>query len=137
MEYLIYMSTSVNLMSDAELKSLLRQSQQNNTDKGLSGMLLYSEGTFVQVLEGERELLENTYVKIVGDPRHKGIIKIAGGEIAERVFPHWAMGFKTLSTQQFSKFDAYIHPSGLATLQSDKVHPALTILKGFAESNNL
>jgi len=131
------MSTSVNLMSDAELKILLRQSQQNNTVSKLSGMLLYCEGTFVQVLEGDREHLHNTYVKIVGDPRHKGIIRLAGGEIAERIFPHWTMGFKTLSKDQFSEFDAYINPSGLSTLKGDSIHPTITILKAFAQNNNL
>jgi len=137
MKYLIYMSTSVRLFNDAELKQLLRTSQANNAVNKLTGMLLYSEGTFVQVLEGEAEVLDKIYAEIQHDSRHKNIIKLAEGNLDERIFPFWSMGFKTLSADDLSVFDAYIDPHEKELWGKDDFHPAITILKTFAESNNL
>ncbi|WP_083839372.1 BLUF domain-containing protein [Mucilaginibacter paludis] len=52
MKYVIYISTSTSLFADAELEGILTISQKNNAINKLTGMLLYSEGCFVQVLEG-------------------------------------------------------------------------------------
>jgi len=135
MKYLIYMSTSVRLFNDADLKELLRKSQANNLVNNLSGMLLYSEGSFVQVLEGDAKELDETYNKIKKDPRHKNIIQLAEGELQERLFPNWSMGFKTLSISDFSKFDAYINPKDHDIWDKPDMHPAISVLKVFAETN--
>jgi hypothetical protein len=59
------MSTSVRLFNNTELKQILRKSQANNAVNNLSGMLLYSDGSFVQVLEGSAEDVDTTYFKII------------------------------------------------------------------------
>lgn len=51
---LIYVSSAVNLMSEDELLDLLAQSSQRNKRKGVTGLLLYAGGNFIQVLEGEQ-----------------------------------------------------------------------------------
>ena len=61
MKYLIYMSSATQLMSNEELLELLKTCRENNEKKNLTGMLLYGEGAFVQVLEGEEETVEATY----------------------------------------------------------------------------
>ena len=136
MKYLIYMSTSVRLFNDADLKQILRESQANNTTNNLSGMLLYSDGSFVQVLEGNKKDVDETYIRIQKDTRHKNIIKLGEGDLPERLFPNWSMGFKLLSTGDISKFDAYINPKDHEIWQKDDLHPAITILKTFADTNN-
>jgi len=135
MKYLIYMSTSIRLLSDAELKQLLRQCQANNAINDLSGMLLYSEGSFVQVLEGAAKDLDAIYEKIKNDRRHKNIIQLAKGNLNERLFPSWSMGFKAVSADEFSRFDAYIDPKDDEIWKRADLHPATSILKVFAETN--
>ena len=129
------MSTSVHLFSDAELTALLRESQANNMINNISGMLLYSEGSFVQAIEGTAEDVDKTYEKIKKDPRHKNIIKLTEGEIDERIFAYWSMGFKKVSKTDLSIFDAYIDPTEPYLLENKDFHPAITILKTFADTN--
>jgi Sensors of blue-light using FAD len=50
-----YISTAAKLSSRRELLSLLQQSQKNYSSLGITGMLLYKEGNFTQVLEGEKK----------------------------------------------------------------------------------
>jgi hypothetical protein len=127
------MSTASKLFSDEELKEILSASQVNNARNHITGMLLYSEDTFLQVLEGEREMLDKTYERILDDTRHKGVIELDRGEITERNFPGWSMGFKTLSPAEFSQFDAFIDsPQGDAFGKSTS--PAFTMLKTFAKT---
>jgi hypothetical protein len=136
MKYIIYMSTSVLLFEDAELKQLLRKSQANNLVNDVTGLLLYSKGCFVQVIEGKIEDVDNTFARINKDKRHKNIIKLSEAKINERIYPTWSMGFKIISHQDISKFDAFVHPNDHAILNMDVNHPAISILKTFARLND-
>lgn len=96
---LTYVSSAVELFSKSELKHLLAVSLENNAKRGVTGMLLYKEGNFMQVLEGaEREVRIVFYEKISADTRHKDIIVLLQGPVAERQFPHWDMGFRDLDS---------------------------------------
>lgn len=94
MIYLAYCSAATSLMSSADLVELLRTSHRNNQRDRISGMLLYHEGSFMQVLEGEPELVHATYARIVKDPRHRSVIKLTEAALPERNFGSWAMSFK-------------------------------------------
>jgi len=56
-------------------------------------MLLYDDGSFLQVLEGEREPMSALYERILADRRHTSIMKLLEREIDERQFGDWKMGF--------------------------------------------
>jgi len=134
MQYIVYMSTAIKAFSDIELKELLTQSQKNNTRDNITGMLLYGQGSFVQVIEGDDEKIKETYQRILNDDRHKGIIELAQGTLEKRNFPDWSMGFNTLSPVEFAQFDSFI-VSPNVNLFKYGTHPALTILKTFVKSN--
>lgn len=95
---LLYLSSAIEEMSEAELLELLRQSEENNKALGVTGLLLYRDGNFLQVLEGNAEVVHELYQKICDDPRHRGIMKITEREIQEREFGEWQMGFVNLET---------------------------------------
>jgi hypothetical protein len=96
MYFLIYVSSAVNLFSDEELTKLLEVSRRNNHRRGISGLLLYQAGNFMQVLEGaEKDVLE-THGRISFDPRHTGLITLMQGQREGRDFEDWSMGFKKL-----------------------------------------
>ncbi len=122
-------------MTDAALKELLSQSQTNNLRDDITGMLLYSAGAFVQVLEGGQQEVDTLYAKIVMDERHKNIIKLAYGRLEKRIFPTWSMGFKAVSPAQFKEFTAYFDLSDFKPINIDGMHPAVTIVHGFVDSN--
>lgn len=93
MIYLAYCSSAVKLMDSTELIDLLKTSRDCNLRAGITGMLLYRDGSFMQVLEGEAEAVLATYGRITADSRHRNIIKLIQAKIAARNFDRWTMGF--------------------------------------------
>lgn len=95
---LIYITSAVRPMSDAELLALLQQSRATNTEVDLTGILLYSGGNFLQVLEGDEAAVDALMARIERDPRHRNLITLVRRPIPERMFPTWSMGFRRLDT---------------------------------------
>jgi FAD-dependent sensor of blue light len=91
--HLIYTSAAVGRVDAAMLHDVLKTSRDNNALRSVSGMLLYSDGSFFQVLEGEEATLESLYGTIVADPRHAHVTRIIHEPIARRDFGNWTMGF--------------------------------------------
>lgn len=90
---IVYFSHAKQPYDDAALLELLRVSRRNNSRNGVTGILLYHDGNFAQVLEGPREAVVETFRRIGGDPAHDGIIATAITPLAARQFPEWSMGF--------------------------------------------
>jgi hypothetical protein len=93
---LVYVSSATQLFSEEDLRALLAQSRDKNKRLGLTGLLLYKDGNFMQVLEGSEDAVLGTYATIQGDPRHHGILELIRQPIQEREFASWSMGFKNL-----------------------------------------
>ena len=74
-------------------KALL-QGNGINSATAITGMLLYKDGNFMQVLEGEEEAVRRVYARIGHDPRHRGLLTLLAGTQDERQFPDWSMGFE-------------------------------------------
>lgn len=93
---LIYGSTATAPFSEAELTTLLAKSRKNNEALGVTGMLLYRNSNFLQVLEGEEQAVRALYAKIAKDPRHHSTVIIRTYEVEAREFGEWKMGFTNL-----------------------------------------
>ncbi len=94
---LLYASRATDEVTQDELLSILKKSRINNLAVGVTGVLCYSGGVFLQVLEGGRESVSALYNKIAGDSRHKQVVLLAYEEIGERSFVGWSMGQVNLS----------------------------------------
>ena len=94
--FLIYGSIAVEPLSDQQLLSLLDSAREFNQSRGITGLLLYKEGTFLQILEGPIAELEALYARIEKDPRHRSMTMVSGGE-GPRQFPQWSMGFANIT----------------------------------------
>ncbi|WP_103334276.1 BLUF domain-containing protein [Pseudotabrizicola formosa] len=93
LHHLAYASAAPEPVCPARLADLLDVSVRNNTRDGISGVLLYHDQSFFQVLEGERQAVEQCYMRILGDSRHSGVLRLWSQRVEERVFSHWAMGY--------------------------------------------
>jgi hypothetical protein len=93
---LTYVSSALEPFSPHELRDLLDRCNQNNRHQDVTGMLLYKDGNFMQVLEGEQSVVLAVHEAIMRDPRHRGLITLLRGETPGRQFPDWSMGFKDL-----------------------------------------
>ncbi|BBN83688.1 hypothetical protein PA25_36730 [Pseudoalteromonas sp. A25] len=98
MIHLIYISSATRWLTDEELTQLLSQARVNNDKKNITGMLLYDNATFIQVLEGDEKDVHEVYHKIAQDPRNTGLVKLVEKTIETRDFPDWSMGFKNLQS---------------------------------------
>jgi Sensors of blue-light using FAD len=92
-----YISLAPKPMSTEELLSLLQKCLTNNARDGITGMLLYSNQTFLQALEGEDAVIDRLVGKIEKDPRHASVKFLHRRTIESRQYPDWTMGFKRIS----------------------------------------
>ena len=81
-----YISNSVQLWQKTHLDSLFSLAKQRNISLDVTGLLLYNEGTFVQVLEGERKVVHSLFSKIKNDKRHNQLTLMMDREIDDRLF---------------------------------------------------
>jgi hypothetical protein len=95
---LIYVSKAVTVFKEEELLGLLFKARPKNRGLGITGLLLYKAGNFIQLLEGERDVVMRLFQEISCDPRHCNILCVLNAGIPAREFPEWSMGFKNLDT---------------------------------------
>ncbi|WP_419730356.1 BLUF domain-containing protein [Lichenicola sp.] len=77
----------------ANIESILAASRENNRRAGISGALLFSDGCFAQVLEGDLDAVDEAFERIQCDERHRDVTVLESGPIAARDFPSWSMAF--------------------------------------------
>ncbi|MDB5120404.1 MAG: hypothetical protein JWN56_1622 [Sphingobacteriales bacterium] len=130
MYHIVYVSSATELFTKDELKALVDICNKNNKSLNISGMLLYNEGNFIQLIEGEEETVSKLLHKIEMDSRHRGILILSKGNVDERSFPDWSMGFKIVPAYEFSKFDEF--KNSKERLINAKNYPAVTLLKTFS-----
>jgi len=90
---LIYVSAARQPFTQDDLRQLLEQFRERNHARGLTGILVYQEGSFIQVLEGPAESVDSTYERIRQDPRHSDVRLLSRQGVDERTFGDWKMGF--------------------------------------------
>jgi Sensors of blue-light using FAD len=89
---LMYASRAVPAVDQEELIAILKKSKANNAKSGVTGALCFSEGVFMQVLEGGRNAVNQLYSRIAADARHRDVVLLDYEEIEERRFSGWSMG---------------------------------------------
>jgi hypothetical protein len=92
---LVYVSTARHLLAPPELDHLLQAARARNRIEQVTGMLLYSDGNFMQYIEGPPQGLGTVYQIIRNDPLHHGLIELFNEPAPQREFAHWAMAFRS------------------------------------------
>lgn len=100
----IYVSKATIPMDEHEVSELSRKAAENNLQAGLTGMLMYAGGFFMQVLEGDKHFVEHVIGIIKKDPRHADFVTIASGYVSKRLFPSWSMGVINLESERRRNF---------------------------------
>lgn len=90
---LTYSSTATRDMSLADLTALLEKSRCWNAQRGITGMLIYHQRKFMQLLEGDKKAIFSLYGAICVDPRNRDNYPLWDGPIAQRSFSKWSMAF--------------------------------------------
>lgn len=128
------------MFSNEEIIDIINVSRVNNARLGVTGLLIYHEGSIIQILEGEKEVLYTLYNKISKDTRHKAIIKVLDFSITERNFREWSMGFKQVSNENWSELKGYLNLDNVDEFQqlrdSGNAH-IISMINSFANINRL
>ena len=108
---IVYTRVATSAMGDDQLKDILVKARAKNHDLRVTGLLLYSEGMILQVLEGEEGVVKSLYGQIKADARHTTVNTLADGAIERRVFPDWSMGFVPIHLSEFVYIVGYVNSS--------------------------
>jgi hypothetical protein len=90
---LIYVSKMSPMVDHRSIRDILAASQRNNEPRGVSGLLMFNSGYFLQWLEGERHAVNERFARISHDDRHTDPVLLAYQEVIQRKFSNWNMGY--------------------------------------------
>jgi hypothetical protein len=90
----LYTSTALVGLHNADVLRIVESAERENALRGITGLLLYCRGSFLQVLEGERALIDELVSRIMCDPRHHNFTPISCSPVAKREFADRPMGFR-------------------------------------------
>lgn len=126
---LTYLSTARANFTDDDLVELLAISREKNHAAGLTGVLLYAGGHFIQTLEGPTEAVDATFGRIQRDLRHRSIDVALREEVEAPFFPDWSMGFETMDldeARQLPGFNDYLTHGTISPADAERLgHPGI------------
>ncbi|MEM7323479.1 MAG: BLUF domain-containing protein [Actinomycetota bacterium] len=128
-----YASAAKRPFTDDELVELLTKARVANAARNVSGLLLYHQGSFLQVLEGEKSVVEALYRKIGEDPRHTDKVLLFRREDVERCFDQWTMGFHHARSGQTPPGLNRFLETGAAGLTAEDGETVRDVLLGFRD----
>ncbi|MGB5215245.1 MAG: BLUF domain-containing protein [Anderseniella sp.] len=140
MYHLIYVSQATRPMSEKDLAAVLEKSRDYNTEDGITGLLIYkftpseNRANFMQLLEGPEDKVLAAFARIEADKRHHTKVVLEQGEISDRNFPDWSMGFRNADAADLENFDGYSDlgsPEFWTRAKDGELSDALDIMMSF------
>lgn len=125
---LIYRSQAAFPLNDEALTRLLMDCRLKNSQKNISGILLYGYGFFIQMLEGnEQDVRSLFYEKIMHDTRHYGVKILNEGPSYKRLYPEWSMAFRPYDPEALLDVQGYIDPDKQSVYGRNLLSPLKTL----------
>lgn len=124
---MLYASRAVGPQTGTVTASILAQAQVHNRAAGITGVLCQGQGLYLQVLEGERSVVNALYARLLQDRRHHDVQMLLLEEVAKRRFPDWSMAHVSLPDDdamlrmQHPEFDPYSAPGALVLKLVDEL----------------
>ena len=101
LDSLVYVSSAVRLLSLKKITYLLKRARERNKEYGITGVLLYIGGNFMQYIEGPKDNLDIIYKIIRKDEQHTGLILVSREAIEGRQFGDWSMAYQTKDVEGY------------------------------------
>ncbi|MEM9346763.1 MAG: BLUF domain-containing protein [Planctomycetota bacterium] len=134
MGHLLYISDAVQPITEADLESIRISSLRNNMLIDVTGVLFYSSGHFVQLLEGDRDRIHKLYHTIEEDARHCEPRVLVDCMATKRIFSEWSMGLLNLDTysvEDRAKLDELVALASQGDVNRDETPVEMEILSRF------
>ncbi|RKS43466.1 FAD-dependent sensor of blue light [Gillisia mitskevichiae] len=127
---IVYVSTANKNLEKAEIKKILSSSKKWNNENDVTGLLLFSEGNFFQIIEGEKKIITDLFKNINADDRHHNILQIFGKDIHREAYDGYEADF--VSDEAYfdpEKFQHYLNQ--IKVLDNPSQKAVENILKAF------
>jgi len=132
----VYISAAIAPFTPPELVELLRISREKNAEHGLTGMLLYNDGNFMQVLEGPPASVDALMANIRRDPRHIRVTVLLRKKVEARTFGQWQMAFRNtreLSPLELKEVSGFLQGTFSTAESAGRYSAALRLLQIFRD----
>lgn len=124
--YLLYYGVEGVKFEQKDFEELLQQARERNKLLGITGKLIYCEGTFIQILEGNKNNVKDVYASIERDQRLIATKLVAEGTAEQRYFKDWSMDFEEVPLTTINELENCTHPNVTAYISNA---PAIKLLK--------
>lgn len=101
LQAIVYVSSAVQPLETPQIEHLLERARARNAEYGITGLLLYADGSFMQYIEGPHDALMRVYDIILADPLHRRLIELLREPVAQREFAGWSMAYRTPGVKEF------------------------------------
>ncbi|MEP1489809.1 MAG: BLUF domain-containing protein [Algibacter sp.] len=128
-----YISDSIEYESLDKLKALYLKAKANNQVHNVTGILIYKNQNFLQVLEGEETIVDATFNRIKSDSRHKNIFKVINTSIDERIFEDYNFGFTIIDNER-GLINLYDYLEWLRTADNKLANKVIAMVENFIDS---
>lgn len=122
-------------MDKKQLEQILKECLEWNVPHHISGILIYLDGTFLQVIEGEGHAVDEIFEKISNDSRHIGVTKLLDEEIPSREFDVWEMSFRAINKEDLKAYEDFVDLDDLDFRGTFHEMGGKKLLKSFYELN--
>jgi hypothetical protein len=124
-----YVSKARSGLTEAEIATLVDSSDINNSAREITGVLIYANGHFFQVLEGPDEAVDALYAKIANDDRHSDVMMLDAGVVEERLYASWGMRWADGSEQPDKRLEAVGNLVDVMVRQRDSLEHSMNQLQ--------
>jgi len=101
---IMYSSEATAPMTVTGLEAILTDARTGNETRNVTGALVYVDGVFFQIIEGDKDVARNLMASIASDSRHHSVKIFYQAQVDVRVFESWRMAFLSATAEQMSKW---------------------------------
>jgi hypothetical protein len=99
---IVYSSQAIQPMRATDLEKILMDARVGNETRNVTGVLIYVDGVFFQILEGDKDVVVALMKSIAQDSRHSSVKIISESDASERAFGSWRMAYLNATPDQMS-----------------------------------
>ena len=101
---IMYSSQATKPMTVPDLEAILEDARTGNETRNVTGALVYVDGVFFQIIEGDKDVVHKLMASIATDSRHHSVKVFYEADVDVRAFESWSMAYVRVNTQQMSKW---------------------------------
>lgn len=131
---LVYVSNETVNYDQQKLIELQELARRENLAHQVTGLLLYHDGCFMQVIEGAKPDIDQIYSNICRDKTHKNVLCLYNMPVYQRDFADWSMGFKHITGPKPDGFSNFLNADGETSIPSSQ---ARTLLLSFKQTHGV